>query len=248
MMNTKDVGLSYAQYQRIESSLGVRALSLIHEAVCKQKSLHIGIMGGTFDPIHWGHLVTAECAYEQFALDMVLFMVTGDPYQKRSRLVSPAVLRCKLVEAAIADNPAFELSNLEVGRCGASYTVDTLRELSSYMQWRGFKYNERLKLSFITGADVLLDMKRWKNPQELCAYADIIAATRPGYELDQAKLNFETSYPQCTIELMEIPALAISSSFLRRRCFEGKSIRYLTEDSVIDIIRKEGMYTDSSCL
>ena len=135
----------------------------------------LGVMGGTFDPIHYGHLVTAEEALVQFALDAVMFVPTGHPWMKQGRVVSPAEDRYLMTVIATASNPRFQVSRVEIDRDGPTYAVDTLRTLSAD--------NPDAELYFITGADAMLEILDWKDPEEVLSIAHFIAATRPGYDL-----------------------------------------------------------------
>ena len=193
----------------------------------------LGVMGGTFDPIHYGHLVTAEEALWQFGLDEVVFVPTGQPWMKASREVSPAEDRYLMTVIATASNPRFSVSRIEVDRRGPTYTVDTLNELRE-------RAEEEIELFFITGADAILEIFHWKDPEEVLALAHFIAAPRPGYDLQRFQREAPTSHPN--VSVMDIPALAISSSDIRRRVREGHPIRYLVPEGVHTYILKAGLY------
>lgn len=195
----------------------------------------IGIMGGTFDPIHYGHLLTAEEAFFQFHLEKVIFMPTLIPWQKEDRKVLQAEHRYNMIIIATSSNPHFEVSRLEIDRKKVSYTIDTLKELRKI-------YGSQTELYFITGADSILDIITWKNPDEVLEYCIFIAATRPGYNL--GKLNKIKGLEKAKIYNMEIPALAISSTDIRRRIREDKPIRYLLPDDVIEYIKKNNFYKE----
>jgi len=186
-------------------------------------------MGGTFDPIHIGHLVCAEEARWQFGLDEVVFVPAGQPWQKRQ--VTPAEDRYLLTVLATASNPHFSVSRLEIDRRGPTYTLETLRAL------RGF--HSTADLFFITGADAVLEIFGWKDPQELFDMAHFIAATRPGY--DFAALE-ERAEAHDGITPMSIPALAISSTDIRARVAGGHPIRYLVPEGVVSYVGKAGLY------
>lgn len=192
-------------------------------------------MGGTFDPIHQGHLVTAEEARTQFDLDHVVFVPTGQPWMKTHRKVTPAEHRYLMVVIATASNPYFSVSRIEIDREGPTYTVDTLEEL-------GRQNPPGTELFFITGADAILEIFRWKDPEELLSRAHFIAATRPGYDLARFEREAPTSHPN--VSVLDVPALAISSTDIRRRVAEGRSIRYLVPDGVRTYIEKFGLYRD----
>jgi nicotinate-nucleotide adenylyltransferase len=192
----------------------------------------LGVMGGTFDPIHYGHLVTAEEAQVQFALDAVVFVPTGHPWMKEDRRVSPPEDRYLMTVIATASNPRFQVSRVEIDREGPTYTVDTLRLLGAE--------NPDAELYFITGADAMLEILEWKDPEEVLSIAHFIAATRPGYDLER----FESAAPTHTanVSLMTIPALAISSTDIRKRVHEGRPIRYLVPEGVKSYVEKAGLY------
>jgi nicotinate-nucleotide adenylyltransferase len=203
--------------------------------------LRLGIMGGAFDPIHMAHLVTAEEALAQFALDQVLFMPAGDPPHKHHEL-APAEFRFLLVSVATAAHPRFSVSRHEIGRAGVSYTVDTLEYLAGILPAGS-------QMFFITGADAVLDILTWKHPGRVLELATFIAATRPGYDLSKlsgllSKLRDETVglVPEARVKTLEVPALAISSSMIRERLAAGKGVRYLVPEPVAELIEKSGLY------
>src|SRR3954468_11261202 len=189
-------------------------------------------MGGTFDPIHHGHLMAAEEARWQFDLDEVVFVPTGQPWMKTDRDVSPSEDRYLMVVIATSPNPHFTVSRLEIEREGATYTVDTLRAIR----------DERgdVDLFFITGADAMLEILQWKDPEEALQLAHFIAATRPGYELSAFEEGAPTEHPN--VSVMQIPALAISSTDIRRRVAKSAPIRYLVPDGVQTYISKAALY------
>ena len=192
----------------------------------------IGIMGGTFDPIHYGHLVTAEIARSKFALDTVVFVPSGHPPHKQS-VPGHAEQRLMMTLLATVANPYFQLSRSEVDRIGPSYTYDTLREFREL-------YGLNSEFFFITGTDAVLEMLAWHNGEKLFDMCSIIAATRPGYRLtdvDRLPENFRQK-----IEMMQVPALSISSTDIRRRIREGKPIKYLLPEAVETYIYKQGLY------
>jgi nicotinate-nucleotide adenylyltransferase len=188
--------------------------------------MKLGVMGGTFDPIHYGHLVTAEEALQQFELDSVVFVPTGSPWMKEHDVVSPAEDRYLMTVIATASNPRFRVSRMEVDREGPTYTVDTLR---------GLKAEQEADLFFISGADAILEIVQWKRPEELFELAHFIAATRPGYDI----AAFD-AHPAITV--MNIPALAISSTDVRDRVAHGRPIRYLVPEGVNSYVQKAGLY------
>jgi nicotinate-nucleotide adenylyltransferase len=190
----------------------------------------LGVMGGTFDPIHYGHLVTAEEALAQFELEGVLFVPTGLPWMKEHEIVSPAEDRYLMTVIATASNPLFDVSRIEVEREGPTYTVETLRAL---------KAEEDADLYFITGADAILEIVQWKHRAELFDLARFIAATRPGYDVAGFEVPGEMSD---AVSVMNVPALAISSTDIRDRVEAGRPIRYLVPEGVKSYIEKAGLY------
>lgn len=193
----------------------------------------LGVMGGTFDPIHYGHLVTAEEAQVQFALDGVWFVPTGQPWMKEHEVVSPAEDRYLMTVIATASNPQFRVSRMEVDRDGPTFTVDTLRGLKAEL-------GEDVDLFFITGADAVVEIFQWKDPGELFALAHFIAATRPGYDIARFEAHAPTKVPGITV--MNIPALAISSTDIRGRVAHGRPIRYLVPEGVKSYVEKGRLY------
>jgi nicotinate-nucleotide adenylyltransferase len=189
-------------------------------------------MGGTFDPIHYGHLVTAEEAVVQFGLDEVVFVPTGRPWMKADQVVSPSEDRYLMTVVATASNPRFSVSRVDIDREGPTYTVDTLRQLADE--------HPDAELYFITGADAIVEIFDWKDPEDVLALAHFIAATRPGYDLARFAAAAPTQHPR--VSTMDIPALAISSSDIRARVKEGRAIRYLLPAGVKAYIEKQALY------
>jgi nicotinate-nucleotide adenylyltransferase len=194
-------------------------------------------MGGTFDPIHHGHLVTAQVALHQFALSEVVFVPTGQPWMKAERAVTPSEHRYLMTVIATASNPSFWVSRIEVDRQGPTYAVDTLQEVRRQVE-------DEVDLFFITGADAILEIFHWKDPDEVLSLAHFIAATRPGYDLARFEREAPTAHPN--ISVMDVPALAISSSDIRRRVGAGEPIRYLVPEGVETYIRKFGLYAGTA--
>lgn len=209
------------------------------EEYADQKTLNrIGIMGGSFNPIHIGHLVTAEEAYSQFQLDRIIFIPSGQPPHKEPRKFAPAEDRYLMTVIATASNPHFTVSRMEIDRKGPSYTVDTLKELRRI-------YGPKPKIYFITGADAILEILTWKTPEILAELCEFIAATRPGYSLDKFKelhLLNESAKKLPRVHFMEVPALAISSTNIRRRLREGRPIKYLVPEGVEHYLYKSQLY------
>jgi nicotinate-nucleotide adenylyltransferase len=197
-------------------------------------SRRIGVMGGTFDPIHLGHLVAAEEAHWQFGLDRVVFVPAGRPWQKPVG-VTPPEDRYQMAVLATASNPAFTVSRLEIDHPGPTYTVDTLRRLRT-------EQADGTRLYFIIGADAILQLLTWKEPDQVLAQAEFIAATRPGFDLD--RLVSQVPGAAGRVHRMEIPALAISASDIRARVARGAPFRYLVPDGVARYIHEHGLYQD----
>ncbi|WGL54217.1 nicotinate-nucleotide adenylyltransferase [Nocardioides sp. BP30] len=188
-------------------------------------------MGGTFDPIHHGHLVAASEVQAWFDLDEVIFVPTGDPWQKSDREVSPAEHRYLMTVIATAANPRFTVSRVDIDRSGPTYTIDTLRDLRDSMP--------DTELFFITGADALAEIFTWRNVEELFALAQFVGCTRPGYTMDEETL---TKIPSDRVTMIEIPALAISSTDCRERHRRGEPVWYLVPDGVVQYIAKHDLY------
>jgi len=191
----------------------------------------IGIMGGTFDPIHHGHLVAASEVGHFFGLDEVIFVPTGQPWQKGDRKVSPAEDRYLMTVIATASNPRFSVSRVDIDRPGETYTIDTLRDLRA-------ERGPDAEFFFITGADALTRMISWRDASELFAMAHFVGCTRPGHQLSVSDL------PDDRVSLVEIPALAISSTECRERVRAGQPIWYLVPDGIVQYISKRGLYRD----
>ncbi len=200
--------------------------------------MRIGVMGGTFDPIHYGHLVTAESARVKFGLHRVIFVPAGRPPHKSAGGVSEARHRYLMTVLATIMDPNFEVSRIEIDRPGPSHTADTLRLMRA-------ESGDSCEFYFITGADAVLEMMNWHDPGEILSQCQVIAATRPGYSrerLHNCAVEMARRFGHHPLE-MEVPALAISSSDIRRRVGEGEAIRYLLPDAVESYIRKAGLYT-----
>jgi nicotinate-nucleotide adenylyltransferase len=188
-------------------------------------------MGGTFDPIHHGHLVAASEVAAWFDLDEVVFVPTGQPYQKSHRSVSPAEHRYLMTVVATASNPRFTVSRVDIDRPGPTYTIDTLADLS--------RQHPDADLYFITGADALTDILAWRSAQEMFALAHFVGCTRPGYAVASATLE---GMPPDRVTIVEIPALAISSTECRDRTERGEPVWYLVPDGVVQYISKHHLY------
>ena len=201
------------------------------------RKLRIGIMGGTFDPLHYGHLVTAEEARTQFNLDKVIFVPTGNPPHKKNYSVSEPEHRFLMTVLAVMSNPFFTVSRTEIDRKGYSYAVDTVINFRK-------QYGSDAELFFITGADAILEILTWKNVQALMQECCFIAATRPGFnleELNKKSLEFPGDFQRC-VYFMQIPSLSISSTDIRQRVIKGQTIKYLMPEAVQQYIYKNNLY------
>jgi nicotinate-nucleotide adenylyltransferase len=189
-------------------------------------------MGGTFDPIHHGHLVAASEVADMFTLDEVIFVPTGKPWQKRAKAVSPAEDRYLMTVIATASNPRFTVSRVDIDRDGPTYTVDTLRDLQAAL-------GEKADLFFITGADALAKILSWKDADQLFSLAHFVGVTRPGFRLSRAHLPAESAG---SVSLVQVPAMSISSTDCRKRVASGQPIWYLVPDGVVQYITKHHLY------
>ena len=199
------------------------------------RTYRLGIMGGTFDPIHNGHLVAAEQAFDDLKLDLVVFMPAGRPAFKQDQRVTSGEERFAMTLLATADNPHFVASRFEIDREGVTYTADTLRLLREL-------YPDNVEFYFITGADAITEIVSWRDAGDIARLAHLVAATRPGYDLDRAWDAIAASGLDFDVTYLSVPALAISSSYLRERVEAGQSLRYLTPDQVTGYLHKHGLY------
>jgi nicotinate-nucleotide adenylyltransferase len=193
----------------------------------------IGVMGGTFDPVHHGHLSAANEVLHRLALDEVVFVPTGQPWQKEHRAVSAAEDRYLMTVVATASNPRFSVSRLELDRPGPTYTVETLRAMRAEHQ--------DAELFFITGADALAQIPTWRDAEDLFDLAHFVGVNRPGY--DDVDLS---GFTEGAVTLLEVPALAVTSSDLRARVAAGEPVHYLAPDGVVQYIRKRNLYRSAS--
>ncbi len=192
-------------------------------------------MGGTFDPVHHGHLVAASEVAHRFDLDEVVFVPTGEPWQKAGKTVSPAEDRYLMTVIATASNPRFSVSRVDIDRGKTTYTVDTLRDLQAQ--------HPDAELYFITGADALSSILTWQDWAELFELAKFVGVSRPGYDLNIEDLEKHLrNSPDDAVTVIEIPALAISSSECRRRASQGRPVWYLVPDGVVQYISKRHLY------
>jgi nicotinate-nucleotide adenylyltransferase len=197
------------------------------------KKLKLGIMGGTFDPIHYGHLVAAETARDQFGLDKVIFVPAGNPPHKSKKIVSSGQHRLMMTILATITNPFFRISHIEVDREGYSYSYDTVR---SFLQF----YDNNCDIYFITGTDAILEILSWSRINELLEICSFIAVNRPGYNLQDSSQLPDKALKK--ISFLEVPALAISSTNIRQRVKSGQTITYLLPEAVEMYIKKNGLY------
>jgi nicotinate-nucleotide adenylyltransferase len=189
----------------------------------------LGVMGGTFDPVHHGHLVAASEVASRFRLDQVAFVPSGQPWQKAGQDVTPAEHRYLMTVIATASNPSFWVSRVDIDRPGPTYTIDTLRDLRAQ--------HPSAELFFITGADALEQILSWKDPHALFDLAHFVGVTRPGYMLTDAHL------PRDAVSQIDVPAMAISSTDCRLRVRRGEPVWYLVPDGVVQYIAKHRLYT-----
>jgi nicotinate-nucleotide adenylyltransferase len=185
-------------------------------------------MGGTFDPIHHGHLVAASEVASLYHLDEVIFVPTGEPWQKSHRVVTAAEDRYLMAVIATASNPRFWVSRVDIDRGGPTYTIDTINDIAAL--------RTGAELFFITGADALAQILSWKDAEKALQLAKFVGVTRPGYELSDAHLPIDS------VTLLDVPAMAISSSGCRERVRDGRPIWYLVPDGVVQYINKHGLY------
>lgn len=194
----------------------------------------IGIMGGTFDPIHYGHLIIAEESRREFRLDKVIFVPAGEPPHKKDYTVSSAEHRYALTIIATASHPDFVCSRMEIERPGPSYSIDTIRQIKE-------TYPQGTKVYFITGADAMAEILTWHEHDKLKSICKFIAATRPGYNLAELKDRLPPDYLDQII-FLEVPGVHISSTELRARVAAGNPIKYMVPEAVEIYIEKHGLY------
>jgi len=196
----------------------------------------IGIMGGTFDPIHLGHLVAAEEARVKLSLSRVIFIPNGSPPHKKDYTVTAAEARYEMVVLATASNPYFEASRIEIDRPGPSYSVDTVQEIKETI-------DPATKLYFVTGADAILELCTWHQPRRLAELCELVAVMRPGYELEPLDEVLGSELAE-RIRVLRVPGVEVSSTELRRRAVSGESLRYLTPPSVVSYIAGHHLYSE----
>lgn len=194
----------------------------------------IAIFGGTFDPIHIGHLVIAEQAFNRYDLSKIIFMPAGNPPHKNNQNLTSAKLRLEMVKLAIEDNDHFTFSDWELKNEQPSYTAETLRFFDN-------KYEE--EIYFIIGADSLLDIPNWKEPDFLMKNGNFIVARRPTFSIEKILKKVFFKYHQDNLHIMNSSLIDISSSLIRKNIRNNESIRYMTLDSIIDFINKNNIYS-----
>jgi nicotinate-nucleotide adenylyltransferase len=208
------------------------------EVIQARSAYRLGIMGGTFDPIHYGHLLTAETVRSGLNLNKVLFIPSGRPPHKQERDITDSEHRYQMTLLATANNPQFIASRLEIDRPGYSYAVDTVKQVYQ-------KIGPRVDLFFITGADAVLEISTWRDVLELLELCTFVAATRPGFDLIDLKLDLYLPLELINnIQFIEVPMLAISATDIRNRVRHGKSFRYLLPEIVEKYIEKCCLYQD----
>lgn len=194
-------------------------------------------MGGTFDPIHIGHLACAEQARDELGLDAIVFIPAGCPVYKKDKRVTPASQRLEMCRLAVESNPRFDVSDMEIVRGGDTYTVDTLRALRAH-------YPDNVELYFITGADAVFSILKWRESAAISQLARLVAVTRPGYVVTDEQKAYLAAHSDFSVSYLEVTGLAVSSSDLRARVARGRSIRYLTMQRVHDYILERGLYRE----
>lgn len=198
----------------------------------------VGIMGGSFNPIHYGHLMLAECAYEQLSLDRILFMPLKEPPHKDSSELAAGVHRANMVKLAIKDNHHFKISMLELSREGVTYTAESLSILK--------EENPKTEYYFIVGADSFFALQNWKDPQRICDLCTLVVAGRDQVPKNKMKqqLDFLQESYNAKVVFVDMPAVGISSAMIRSRIAGQKSIRYFVPAEVEDYIRELHLYEE----
>ncbi len=226
-----DACLAAGQGSRASADEGLEAIASLAQGA---GAFNLGVFGGTFDPIHQGHLACAEMARDACGLDRVLFVVAPRPWMKQQQRLADAGMRLEMCRLAVAGNPAFEASSLELERPGVTYTSDTLRILRGALPGS-------VRLFFVIGADSLETLPGWRDADALASLATFVCVTRPGRPDDERLLE-RARARGFRVEWVDAPLLDISSSEVRRRVSEGKSVRYLVPDAVLDRIEEDGLY------
>ena len=202
--------------------------------------MRLGILGGTFDPVHLGHLIVAQEAAARLALDRVVFIPAGRPWLKAAAPLASGRHRLAMLRAAVRDNPAFEVSAVEVDRVGPSYTIDTLAGFQG-------EFGDDADLYFIVGADALADLPRWRSPERVLALCTMVAVARPGHPL-RAPDGLERLYPGAGDRLVALggPEIGISATEVRRRVAEGRPVHYWVPAAVERYIARHGLYREEA--
>ena len=195
----------------------------------------IGVLGGTFDPVHLGHLILAETARDTLRLDIVYFVPAADPPHKHGQVIAPAADRLAMLEMALADNPNFRISLIDLERPGPHYTADMVELMHGQMKSGD-------ELWFLMGLDSVIDFPNWHEPERIRSVARLAAATRPGYEIDWKPLEAALPGISHEVTLLPMPGVSIASNNLRRRVQHGGSIRYLVPECVRQYILEHGLY------
>jgi len=202
------------------------------------RKLKIGILGGTFDPVHLGHLIIAEETLSSLGLDRVIFVPAGDPWMKAGTPISPGPNRLAMALAAVTGNPAFHVSPVELDRSGPSYTVETLEELQA-------DYGPQIEYFFIIGADALKDFGQWRNPERVLELCTLAVVGRPAQEkFDLSVLESTLPGIRKRVVVVDGVTISVSATDIRRRMAEGRSIRYLVPSAVESYIREHGLYKE----
>lgn len=194
----------------------------------------IGIMGGTFDPVHYGHLILAEQAREQLSLDKVLFITAADPPHKNGIEITPVSHRHQMACLSVLNNADFECSTIEIERPGPSYTIDTLRQIKEI-------YGAETSIFLLLGADEAAILMSWREPRQIQEIATIVVANRPGQEIEDTLKRLPADFAEKIIPL-RIPGVDISSTDIRDRARSGRSIKYLVPEAVENYILQERLY------
>ena len=204
-----------------------------------KEKIRYAIMGGTFDPIHFGHLAAAETVRQKLNCQKIIFIPLGNPPHKKDRILSDSTHRYTMTILATNSNPYFEVSNIEVNRDGYTYTLNTITELNKY-------YGHDVELLFITGADALLEIETWYKVDELLKLCSFVAVTRPGYDKSmlEQKLQYLQSKYNSELHIIDVPGLNISSTDIRERIKAGASIKYLVPESVEQYIYNQGLFRE----
>jgi nicotinate-nucleotide adenylyltransferase len=227
--------------QRVQACLLAFCMTLCYNfavsSEAREGQYALGILGGTFDPIHYGHLVAAEETRHAFALDSVIFIPCGQPYHKPKPPMASAEDRYEMARLAIASNPFFDVSRIEIDRPGPSYTVNTVQQLK--------ETRPDCSLHLILGTDAVEELASWVEPGRLLRQCRVIVVSRPGTPWEDVERALPSAYVD-HVERLEIPGLHISGTELRRRAADGQSVRYLVPDAVEAYIRERALYREAA--